>query len=237
MAYEYVSRVHYDDIDRHLSLSLRGAIRQMQEAAAVDSGRCGYGLKDIPRTRVVWAVVEWRVRLLEQCSWAEHIRVRTWPKSMERAIGERNFEILDDREARVAVGESKWILINADTGRAACITPEIAQAYDLEAREVFEEPTDLQPPQTRELAFSYTPMRRDIDTNGHVNNLVYLDLACQALPDDVYSSRFSEVSLRFFREVKFGDEIQCFYAKKNGRHFAEILNRDGTVRHALVVLQ
>lgn len=235
MPYDYLRKVDYSDIDRRFSLSLAGAIRNMQEAAAMDSTRVGYGLLDIKKTRVVWAVVEWRVRLLEHCLWNSPITVRTWTKSVERAIGTRNFEIFDEKGKRVCIAESKWILVDVQTGRATHVTKEMAEIYALEDRAVFDAPVDAQPPAQRTLALSYTPMRRDIDTNSHVNNLVYLELAYQALPEDVWKNSFKDVTMRFFREVRFGDTIKCFYAQENGRHFVEILNAQETVRHALVI--
>ena len=135
--FQFRTRVSYDDIDPNMNLSLKGALGFMQEAALIHSGQAGYSVGDVERTRVTWMLVQWRVRLLQNAKWGDEVYIHTWPRSMERATSIRNFEIYGDDEKKIAVGESNWVLVNADTGRITRITPDVASAYDL---------TELAPP-------------------------------------------------------------------------------------------
>ena len=49
-------------------------------------------------------------------------------------------------------------------------------------------------PEDYEREIEYNVNRRDIDLNGHMHNLNYLDLAYEALPEEVYNKRpFNDV--------------------------------------------
>ena len=112
----------------------------------------------------------------------------TWPRTMSSHLSERDFEIFNGRGELVGAASSRWLLIDVTTGRVTNVTPEIAAAYALDngcrawrgrwpwrgrARRGAEE------------TFTYTALRRDLDMFRHVNNLHYLELAREALPEAV----------------------------------------------------
>ena len=233
--YVYNSRVCYDDIDRQMHLTLRGAMGHMQEAAILHSSLCGYSIGDIERTRVLWMLVQWRARLVGTACWNDDLTVNTWPRTMERLTSVRNFEIFGQDHQLVAVGESNWVLVSADTGRPTRITPEVAAAYDLSDRDVFD--TSL-PKLSKEygiLASKFVVGRRDLDTNCHVNNRVYLDYALEALPDELSAEHFPEVSVRYHQQLLHGDPVQCWYRKQGTCHIVDICGEERARVHATVV--
>lgn len=51
------------------------------------------------------------------------------------------------------------------------------------------------------------------DLNGHINNSLYLDIACDALPQEVVEAApLSFTSIKYHREVPMGQSVQVFYA-------------------------
>ena len=213
--YEFQTRVSYDDIDQSLHLTLRGAMGHMQEAAILHSSECGFSITDVSQTHVIWMLVQWRARLVGTAVWNERITVKTWPRTMERITSVRNYEVFAEDGTLVAVGESNWVLVNADTGRTTRITQEVASAYDLTERDVFDSPLPELQKGTGEVASQFRVCRRDIDTNHHVNNRVYLDYAREALPAEIANCAFPEVSVRYHRQLLYHDPVVCWYRKEN----------------------
>ena len=82
--YVFHTRIAYADIGQDLYLSLSGAMRMMQEAAIIHSDLSGYSVMDVERTRVVWMLVQWRVRMVGKAKWNEAVEVVTWPQTMEK---------------------------------------------------------------------------------------------------------------------------------------------------------
>ena len=60
----YPCAVTYTDVGLDGRLCHRGALRLLQEAAAVDSYHCGYSLLNAEETGVCWILTGWRVQLL-----------------------------------------------------------------------------------------------------------------------------------------------------------------------------
>lgn len=234
--FSYPARVSYGAVDGALRLTLRGAMELMQEAAIVHSSLAGYAVADIPRTHVIWMLVHWRVRRTGVARWNEPLVVETWPRSMARVTSTRNFQITNQQGETVALGESEWILVSTDTGRAARITPEIAGAYQLVARDVFSAPfPPVEPGEGTEVC-RLDIRRADVDTNHHVNNLVYLDYALEALPEDV-AANFEEISVSYRRELRPGQQVRCLYRTAGDLHVVELLGTADNVLHGTVVFR
>lgn len=232
--FRFSTRVFYGDIDEKLNLSVSGAMRLMQEAAMIHSSHSGYSAADVDRTRVVWMLVQWRVRLTDKARWNEPVDVITWPRTMERVSSRRCFRIVDAENREIAVGESDWILVNADTGKIMRIPEEVASSYQLLSEDVFDEPMRKLPNATGEQTFSTSVMRRDLDTNRHVNNLVYLDYAREALPADLDTAEYPEIVIHYHRQLLLGERIRCFYSRVEKGHLVEIRGEDPKRLHCTV---
>ncbi len=238
--FTYETDITYPDVGPDQALDHRGLLRILQEAAAIASDNCGYGMKDIPRTGVCWLLSSWRVELLERPAWRSHLTVRTWPRSLDGFHSDRDFLVYHG-EVLAARATSRWFLISAATGRIARITEKIRGAYMLGSRTLYDTPvpTSGKTPDGTPVAFSTVAGRRDIDTNHHVNNIHYLDYALEALPEDVLAHLPSTLEVSYRRQILLGTPIRCLYSlTDDGRHQVEIQSGEGDrlVRHAFVWL-
>lgn len=234
--YSLQTNVTYRDIDDRLHLTLKGAMAYMQEAAMIHSSMAGYSVGDVPRTRMAWMLTQWRIRLVGSACWREHLTVETWPRTMERATTVRDFEIRNGAGEPVCVGESNWILVSVDTGRILRIPPEVVQAYDLNDRTVFDTILEKIPMGGGVLRSTGTVQHRDLDTNHHVNNLVYLDYAWEALPEELDLTAYREVVVKYHRQLLLHDGYSCWYRTEGQKQIVDIKSLDGQVLHCSVML-
>lgn len=119
------------------------------------------------------------------------------------------------------------------------ITPKIVESFGLENRSVFNDSLDEKPtiPNNLTLNFTYTIQRRDIDTNGHVNNLHYIDYALETLPEDIYNSNeFDNIEIHYKKEIKYGETIKCYYSFENNKHLITIKSEDDKTLHSIIKL-
>lgn len=233
--YSFQTRVSYDDIDENLHLTLKGALGYMQEAAVIHSSKVGYSVGDVARTHVIWMLNQWRVRLQRPACWHDRLTVETWPRTMERATSIRDFDIRNESGESVCIGESNWVLVSADTGRIMRVPPEVVQAYDLTERTVFDLPLQKIAPSDGVMTYSAMVQRRDLDTNHHVNNRVYLDYALEALPAEVDLSAYREVIVKYHRQLLLNEPFTCWYRTDGDRQIVDIKSADGQVLHCTVV--
>ena len=93
-------------------------------------------------------------------------------------------------------------------------------------------------PEKFENVVKYEIKRRDIDVNKHLHNLYYLDLAYEALPQNVYEQRpFDKIRIQYKKEIKFGDVVKCRYTFEDGKHIVFICDKDENLVHAIIILE
>ncbi|MBD5152368.1 MAG: hypothetical protein HDT16_07830 [Oscillibacter sp.] len=235
--YIYETAVAYSDIGPNQRLSDQGLLRILQEAASVASDDVGYGLKDIPSTKVHWILTGWRLELKSRPYWRADLRVETWPRTLDGFASDRSFLVFAGEEL-IAQADSRWILVSAETGRPARVTDAVRAAYQsqLDGQELFAGrpiPHNGSTPAGSPVTFETVIGRRDIDTNYHVNNLHYLDYAIEALPEEIYKNLPATVEIVFRRQILLGTPIRCLYTlTEDGKHQVEIQSeKDGKVTH------
>ena len=82
----------------------------------------------------------------------------------------------------------------------------------------------------------YTVLRRDLDTNHHMNNLNYLDLAYEAIPDNI-SSDFSDIEIMYKSEAKLGDVLELYcYSFDNNEYTITIKDKNTNALHCIIKL-
>lgn len=234
----YPCSVTYADVGMDRRLSHKGALRLLQEAAAVDSQNCGYGLLNAEEVGVCWILTGWRIQLLERPLWNTPLSAETWPRTMDGFLCDRDFRI-SVGDKLIAKATSRWCLVSTHTGHVIRVTDTIRSAYTLDSQAMFSEPlrTNGKSSEAAAEKFSCIVGRRDIDTNHHVNNLHYLDYAVEALPQEVFEHFPATLEIVYRKQILLGTPIRCLYQlTDDGRHQVEICSGEGkdTVHHAFL---
>ena len=234
--YEYHGKVKYSDLGEDGFLTYTGAMGMMQEAASEDSARFGYGPADLKRNGVGWILVGWRMRMERRVPWGTALRVRTWARTMSIFFSDRDFAILDEAGETVLRATSRWILVDAATGRSARVTEQVAAAYPLWDHKAIEGDVAMngRGPADAEETFRYTALRRDLDTFRHMNNLHYLELAREALPPEEADAFFPTVEILYKRQIRLGDQVRFFYGRDGERRVVELRDEAGKKPHAIL---
>ena len=232
-------KLKYDDIGRYNTLNLKSLIGYLQEVAGQHSSLAGYGLNDIPKTHVTWLLLDWKVKMFAHPKYNDEITIRTWPRVLKKFYSYRDFEVYDSQNNKIAIASSKWLLINTDTKKIEKISNQLVEDFGICEDHVFHEEINEKPrvPDNLSLNFIYTIQRRDIDTNGHVNNLHYIDYALEALPEDIYNANeFNNIEIHYKKEIKYKDKINCYYSYEDNKHVITIKSEDNSILHAIIKL-
>lgn len=238
--FTYNYRVKYSDISRNNKLTLKSLVAFLQEAAGAHSEQAGFGVNNIPETHRTWLLLNWKVKMIFHPHINEMLTINTWPRTMDKFYSYRDFEVFDSKNNLVAIASSKWIFVDTETKRIKKITPEVSEAYGGPVdKNVFETPFSdkIEIPNNLKLNFNYTIQRRDIDTNGHVNNLHYIDFALETLDEEIYAqNEFNNLEIEYKKEIKYKEKINCYYSLKDDKHIITIKNEDNSIVHAIVEL-
>ena len=226
------------DIDKNINLTNKAILGFFEDIGGFHSDIAGYGLKDIEKTRVSWVLLHWKMKVLKRIKYGDAIHVKTWSRGAVRACCYRDYEIYNQNNELCVIGTSKWTLIHLEKGLMR-LTNELLEKYQAENKAVFENFTfdKLKEPEEKNLTFTYTVQRRDIDINGHMHNLCYLDLAYEALPQNIFEKTvFDNVEIMYKSGAYLGDTMKCFYTAIHNEHIVTIKSEDEKILHAIVKL-
>lgn len=243
MVFEYKSRVDIGKVNGNANITNKGMLSMLENVACMHSDLAGYGISDIPRTRLSWVQLNWHVQILRRLKYGEEVTIKTWARSANKIGTLRDFEVIDKDNTQVCIATTKWTLTNIDTQTITRLTDDVIGKYEPEEKTVFPE---FQFKKTREPEtvytneYVYSTQRRDIDVNKHMHNLNYLDLAYEALPENIYAEKleddFNNIDIMYKTAIGLGDTSKCLYAFDNDKHTVVIKSADNTVLHCIIEL-
>lgn len=237
--YERNFHVEICDIDTKNELTNYGVLRMMQEIAADHSDHLGISINHVNEKPYTWLLLNWKLKVFLRPSWNSELIVKTCPSSSDKLYSYRDFEIYTKNNQLVAKATSKWVLINLNTLSIEKTSEEVLDMYKPSNTHIFEEPiSKLKEPVNYDFIENYKIARADLDINGHANNLSYLKIATNILPEDVYKSvDFKDIEIMYKKECKFGDEVACIYSKNGNTYTIAIKSKDLSVLHCIIQMK
>lgn len=240
MIYTEKFKIPLKDIGKDNKIKNRAVLEILENIACYHSDLVGYGVNNIKETKVTWILLDWKLKVINRPTYGQVLTVNTWGKGMNKFFTYRDYEIYDNNNNLSAIATSKWALIDTEKGKMSRLTENIINAYKPEKKTVFEENSldKVKIPEEFSNTIKYEVIRKDIDINKHMHNLYYLDLAYEALPDEIYNKRpFDYVRITYKKEIKLGEKVKCKYVEQDGKYVIVIKSEDETVIHAIVELQ
>lgn len=213
-------KIGLEDIGRNNEATNKALLAIMQDIACLHSESVGYGVLEIETKKRAWMLLDWKMEVIKRPKYNDEINVETWSRKVERLYAYRDFQFKDKDGNIIAIGTSRWIFVDTDRKRPVRLTADIANLYESETdKNVFlEEMEDIK---CGDYLFKkdYCVQRRDIDINQHMNNLSYLDMAYEILPEDIYNTKvFNNIRIVYKKEILYGEKVECYYEEQNNKH-------------------
>lgn len=237
--FENKTRVDISKVNSNALITNKGMLSLLENVACMHSDIAGYGIMDIPKTHLSWVQLNWKVKIFRRLQYDETVTIKTWARHTTKVSTLRDFEVIDEDGKTVCVATTKWTLTNIDTQSITKITDDIINKYNPEEKTILPdfEFKRLEVPQEFSNEYVYTTQRRDIDVNKHMHNLNYLDLAYEALPEDVYlNQEFNNIEIMYKTAIRLGDVSKCLYTFKDDKNIITIKSLDDKVLHCIINL-
>ena len=240
MIYEEYVKASLEDYGRNGKLEERAILRVLEDIASYHSDSVGYGVRNIQKSKLVWLLLEWRLKIHIPMNYGESYRVTTWSRGVcSPCTTLRDFQIFDEEGNLCVSASSKWTPVNYEDKKILRVTDELLSLYGTENNSAFEdgELFRLREPKEYLYEMPYRICRKEIDLNGHLHNLCYLDIALETIPESVYHARdFREIRITYRKEIRADEkDIICKYREENDVHTVGIYGPDGKLR-AMVAL-
>lgn len=218
IGYEETLKVSYFQIDGKQSMSPAALLSCLQEAAVTHSDTIGYTLDYMAEHHWGWSVVNWHLQIYRMPRHGERIQVQTWCTKCLRFQAERGFFVFDEAGNKLLDGASRWIFMDLVRRRPANTPEGMAERYHSGQEPAILDEKFFMPKEAEGSLLSTRTLpvtRRDTDTNGHANNVKYLEWAMDDVPDEIYDGmHLADVRIVYRKECVRGDIVEVkTYAK------------------------
>ena len=241
MKFENIVQKGIKDIGPNNIIKNESILEALEDTGDAHSNSVGFGAIEMDNTNISWVLLEWKIQVLNRPLYNQKLRIRTWGRNFKRAATYRDFEVYNDKNELIIIGTSKWAMINRLDHKILRMTEEMYDKYKPEDDEkVFgeEEIEKIDLPEKYVKEYKYKIGRKDIDINNHFHNTLYLTLAYETLPDDIFESReYDYIRITYKKEIMYGDKITCKYGKINDKHVVVLFNETRDTLSALIELK
>ena len=198
--YSFDSRVRFSETEEDGTLSIQGMMNYLQDCSGFQSEDAGVGVRHLAGLHRAWFVYSWNIVIDRMPVLGERIRISTWPNRFRGIFGYRNFTIQDESGEYLVRAESVWFYVDTDTG-APIKAPDMGEECD-----------------------PVTVMPHHLDTNHHVNNAQYVEMARECLPEDF---RIFRICAEYRKAAKLGDVIFPLAAKTGDGYVVSLKSEAG----------
>lgn len=223
--YTFESRVRFSEADHHETITLPGIINYFQDCSIFHSEDAGLGIDYLKKRRRVWVLSSWQIIVERYPRIGEKIKTGTWATEFKGLYGNRNFCMWDEKGQRAAYANSVWAFMDLEKGRPVRPDQEEIEGYGTEPPlEMDYAPRKIRLPESLEEGEPFPVRKYHIDTNEHVNNCQYVQMALEALQEEM---AVRQVRVEYKRSAVLGDVIYPRIAREKERTVVELCNVDG----------
>ena len=184
----------------------------LQEAASLNAESLAFSKSDFEAAgeNISWVLTRLKVRIARFPKWEEKVSILTFPRGGRRIVAYRDFVLTGADGVELGRATSEWMLIDLASRKIVAIPDGVFAAANTVREPVFgEEPFaklrwDCKAESPDALAFR--ARRGDIDLNGHVNNVHYVEWLMEGRPEA--AGPCHEIDIVFKSETLAGEEVR-----------------------------
>ncbi len=221
-------KIHSYEVDVSGRATMPALCRFMQESAWNHAEHLEFGYSHLANQGLIWILSRQVVEVTEYPRWGETVTVQTWPSGKERVFCYRDFRILSGSQKVLATAATTWFAIDLKSRR-----PQPAHRffdYDVPAdcETVFRErPAKVTLENPLETSENFLSRFHDLDVNGHVNNVRYLEWLLDSMSAEFLSSRrLVRLEINYLGEAVCGDLVSAGLRQNGPSEFRHVLRRD-----------
>ena len=209
---EYEWRIRASECDADGIARLPAILNLFQEAASLNAEELGFSKSNFAAhgDNISWVLTRLRVRMVRYPRWEERVKVVTWPRKGRRITALRDFSLIEQDGAQIGIATSEWMVIDLGSRRVMPIPDGVLDRANDVRTPVFGNDDAFSKLRwecktAAQDALHFRAKRSDIDLNGHVNNIRYVEWLMEALPAN--AERCRECEIVFKSETFAGETV------------------------------
>lgn len=224
--YTFESRIRYSETDSEGKLTMASLLNYFQDASTFQSEELGMGVEYLRTQHLVWVLSSWQIVVERYPKLCEKVIIGTLPYDMRGFLGYRNFAMLTEDGEYLAKANSLWSLLNTDTGKPSRVNDMIMQRYPLEEKLSMEyAPRKIEMPVGGTVMEPVVVKKHHLDTNHHVNNGQFVDMAMEYLPE---SFAVGQLRAEYKKQAFLNDVLLPYVVTEGDRTFVSLTDENSS---------
>lgn len=217
--YEMWAESFHCDFQHRLQMGHLG--NYMLNAADFHSTERTFGMHYLNTINKTWVLSRLCIEMEEMPLQYSHFFIETWVESAMRYFTQRNFRVEDKETGRsLGYGRSVWALIDLDSRQPTDILSvhdgHVMDWVEKDKECPIDKPGRVKMDKNAELVATIETHYSDVDINGHINSVKYIEHILDLFSLDYYKEyRLKRFDIAYVAESHFGDRLN-FYKQKLG---------------------
>ncbi len=225
--YKIDTKVRYSECGEDGRMRLSSIVNYFQDCSSAHSEALGVGIDYLKQKKRAWILNSWQIIIERRPNAYDEIEVSTWPTGFKGVFGPRNFVMKTPEGERLAYANTLWVYLDVEKGVPTKPDEEEKQIYGTEPPlEMEYAPRKISIPKETVVVDTAVVCKYHIDTNRHMNNAQYVQLAAEILPDDF---EVHEIRVEYKKSAVYGDRIVLKKAEEDGRIVVVLCDEQDTI--------
>lgn len=223
--YSFNSRIRYSETDSEGKLTIASLLNYFQDCSTFHSEDIGLGIDYLKEKHMVWVLSSWQIVAERYPGLCERVEIGTFPYEFKGFLGSRNFFMRTEDGEYLAKANSLWSLLDTDTMKPAMVPEEMAKGYLLEQKLDMEyAPRKIVIPEVGSRREEIIVRKHHLDTNNHVNNGQYVDMALECIPQNF---QIRQLRAEYKKQAFLEDVICPWVAETEGGYVIALRDGEG----------
>lgn len=223
--YSFESRIRYSEADCEGKLSMLALLNYFQDTTTFQSEDLGLGVEYMKEIQKVWVLSSWQIVVERYPALGEKVIIGTFPYDFKGFLGYRNFVMKTKDGEILAKANTLWSLLDLNTGKPAAPTDKMLSSYVVEEKLPMDyAPRKVPIPDGMVAKEPIVVRKHHLDTNQHVNNGQYVNMAMEFLPENY---PLKQLRAEYKQQAFLDDVLYPYVAVEESKCVVHLTDADG----------
>lgn len=218
--YQFVAEPFHVDFTGRLTMGVLG--NHLLNCAGFHASERGFGIAEINENHYTWVLSRLAIELEDMPRQYEDFSINTWIENVYRLFTDRNFELQDKNGKTIGYARSVWAMISMETRKPADL---ISLHGNNLGQYVSDRECPIDKPGRIKVSVDapieeYQTRYSDIDINGHVNSIKYIEHILDLFPMDTFKEKqVKRFEMAYVAESYYGDVLSFYLEEKSENEY------------------
>lgn len=218
--YPFVAEPFHVDFTGRLTMGVLG--NHLLNCAGFHASERGFGIAEINENHYTWVLSRLAIELEDMPRQYEDFSINTWIENVYRLFTDRNFELVNKDGKTIGYARSVWAMISMETRKPADL---ISLHGNNLGQYVSDRECPIDKPGRIKVSVDapveeYQTRYSDIDINGHVNSIKYIEHILDLFPMDTFKEKqVKRFEMAYVAESYYGDVLSFYLEEKNENEY------------------